>query len=216
MTTKHFLTSLFVVLMTTLVGQPTPIFSQDRMDDETLERLTFYIPVFTAPNCPEFLTNFGSSRKSVDHYAQTIGLEELTTLQIPKGQMAGLDDVDLYVVIYSEPGNIMAKDGTYVSENIYYNFVFTPDHKYIGIGCYFEFRSNSIAQSFQRSLLERMGMLRYQELASTLLECEAPGKETIRIVSSQVSHNNVAYTVFDYNMVNGLIEKSKKSKKGKI
>lgn len=168
-----------------------------------MERLTMYLPIFTAPNCTTYLTDFGDKRKSVEHYAEVINLVYQTTLELPDGG-------GIYASIYLDPENLTDNFGKQVTEQILYSFVYSPDDRYISFTSSVEFKSTKMAESYMRTMLGYLESEYYTTKYNTLVKCNVGGKEVYRSVTLQFVGTTVTMAVLDYKQISKMMMKGSK------
>lgn len=202
----NFKTSIFAPLLMVVLFT-TPILSQHREEGTGIEeRLSLYLPIFQSPHCTNYLTDFGDPEKQVDNYAKTIGLEGPSLLQ-PK------DAAGTYFHLYEEPEPLVNNDGIPVTDQIIYTFVFTPDKKYLSFSFTADFKSSSLANSFQKVLLEKIGVFEFTREHSQMIECNRDrNKGKQRIVTIKLNGTTVTVVIVDYNTLQTMLIKQGKAK----
>lgn len=210
MITKNKLTILFTSVLSMMLTfvpvsraqliQPDP---PQHFSGGLMERLTMYLPIFTAPNCTTYLTDFGDKRKSVEHYAEVINLVYQTTFELP-------DREGIYVSIYLDPENLTDNFGKQVTEQILYSFTYSPDDRYISFTSSVEFKSTKMAESYMRTMLGYLESEYYTTKYNTLVKCNVGGKEVYRSVTLQFVGTTVTMAVVDYKQISKMMMKGSK------
>lgn len=201
MNTKNKRTILFTLVVSMMLTITPMSHSQILQPDPPqyfsgglMERLTMYLPIFTAPNCATYLTDFGDKRKSVEHYAEVINLNFQTAFELPDGD-------GIYVLVYTDPENLTDNFGKPVTETIIYSFVFLPDNKYVSFTSSITFRSSQLAESYMKSMLGNVEAEYYTTKYNTMVKCNVVGTEVYRSVTLQLVGNTVTMAVVDYKQI---------------
>lgn len=199
--------TLISASLTALVLFTTPLLSQQQEEGTGIEeRLSLYLPIFQSPHCSNYLTDFGDPEKQVSNYAKTIGLDDPSLLK-PK------DAAGTYFHMYQEPDPLVNNDGIAVTDQIIYTFVFTPDKKYLSFSFTADFKSSGLANSFQKSLLEKIGVFEFTREHSQMVECNRDkNKGNQRIVTLKVNGTTVTMVIVDYNTLQTMLIKQGRSK----
>lgn len=192
---KTFL-SLFLITFLTI-----PTYSQEENEVGINERLTVYFPILEPPHCVNYLTEFGPSKKVVIDYVNSIGVNFFGMIALP--QVEGVT-----ASMYAEPENMVSPDGSVLTENILYSFIFDPNEKYFAFSLYIKFETQELADSFQKTLLENLKVKKYTRNYSGIITCKSSGKQ--RMVTSRVESKTLTYVVMDYqSIINMSLDTSK-------
>jgi len=181
--------------------------SQKDRDPVSIEtRLSKNLPVFTPPNCAEYLIEFGSNDKAVKSAANSIDIDYFSKLPIQ--QIDGA-----YMLIYADPKNIRGKNGSEITNTIFYIFSFLPN------GEYFSFSSNMVFETIIQAKESYDYFVKMIEVddtnsensVSNIVSCDdkrSPLRGDNRLITIRRDGLSVTFIVIDHDMIQNYIKSS--------
>jgi hypothetical protein len=181
--------------------------SQKDRDPVSIEtRLSKNLPVFTPPNCAEYLIEFGSNDKAVKSAANSIDIDYFSKLPIQ--QIDGA-----YMLIYADPKNIRGKNGSEITNTIFYIFSFLPN------GEYFSFSSNMVFETIIQAKEAYDYFVKMIEVddtnsensVSNIVSCDdkrSPLRGDNRLITIRRDGLSVTFIVIDHDMIQNYIKSS--------
>jgi hypothetical protein len=192
--------TFFISVLIFMVGV-LPSFSQNSTETTIDERLGIYIPIFLEPHCSKFLTDFGSPKNVVTSFARNIGIRYFSTASIP-----GMED--LKSELYIDPSDIV-HNGKVITDHVIYGFLFTEEDQYIAFCANVKFKTEGLANSFFKTMVEKVGGTNKKKDFSGVVTCKMSGEK--RSVVLKLDGSTITFVVIDYNMI---INRAVKEKTG--
>ena len=169
-------------------------------------RLSKNLPVFTPPNCAEYLIEFGSNDKAVKSAANSIDINYFSKLPIQ--QIDGA-----YMLMYADPENIRVKSGMEVTSTILYIFSFLPNGDYFSFSSNMTFKTTSQAKEAYEYLVKMIEVddSDSENSVSNVVSCDdkkSPFRGNNRMITVRRDGLSVTFIVMDYDMIQKYTESS--------
>lgn len=169
-------------------------------------RLSKNLPVFTPPNCAEYLIEFGSNDKAVKSAANSIDINYFSKLPIQ--QIDGA-----YMLMYADPENIRVKSGMEVTSTILYIFSFLPNGDYFSFSSNMTFKTTSQSKEAYEYLVKMIEVddTDSENSVSNVVSCDdkkSPFRGNNRMITVRRDGLSVTFIVMDYDMIQKYTESS--------
>lgn len=191
----------FFISLLILMAGVFPSFSQNSTETTIDERLGIYIPIFLEPHCSKFLTDFGTSKQIVTSFAKNIGIQYFSTASIP-----GMED--LKSELYLDPSDIV-HNGKLITDHVIYGFLFTEEDQYIAFSANVKFKTEGLANSFFKTMVEKVGGNGKKKDFSSIVTCKMSGEK--RSIVLKLDGTSITFVVIDYDMI---VDRAIKEKTG--
>lgn len=166
------------------------------------ERLSNYIPIFSSPICANYMIPFGANQQKIDQTAERLGLEFVEGVEMPDLEGA-------YMLVYTDPDNILDRNGREVTENIFYIFTIDPNEIYFSFSVVLNFTSSVLATSVEEKMREYLDLDGDSEQETFITECnekKSKARGSKRFITIKRNVNTLTFVIVDLDVVKSRIQ----------